>query len=194
MLGAGPLMRDDSLPYMVNGVAFRTTDPTRREEYHWAADVVVRHADRWTDIYNPVVLDAGCGYDPTIHLFPYMIAPYASIVLAVDGNPEHLKMPAAPGIFRLVGDIAQPTGYEACVDVWTCISVLEHMAPTQQRDALDGAFKILKPGGLLVVTADVANPILLQALAIGAGFEVGPITEGESDLDPKVSYLVARKP
>jgi hypothetical protein len=47
---------------------------------------------------------------------------------------------------------------------------------------------------LLVITADEIDPVGLNGWAKAVGFEVGPVLPGESDLSPKVSYLVARRP
>jgi SAM-dependent methyltransferase len=190
--GAGPLMQNVALEHRVAGVEFRKGDPTRREEYHWAVSVV--RATTTLPERDLVILDAGCGFDPTIHLFPYMLAKFAGLVLAVDANPEHMQMPVAPGIFRLMGDITRPSGAQACVDIYTCISVLEHLPAELRMSAFIAAFEILKPGGLLIMTADEVSPVALNGWAKAVGFETGPITEGTSDLSPGVSWLVARKP
>lgn len=132
---------------------------SRQWEYPFVLAALKTHLAS-THATAPAILDTGSG----ITFFPYLLAhtfPGAQIS-CVDLDPslpalfERLKgvEPAGTGVkFELsnIGTLPHPTGH---FDALYCISVLEH---TGEYDAiLDEFARVLKPGGLAVITFDVA--------------------------------------
>lgn len=190
-LGAGWLTKSDAPDSLVGAVAIdRQKFPTRYEEYHKVLDVLLT-------LQQPsVVVDAGAGYNPEIHVLPYAMELLGAHVIATDLNPEALKMPAGPNIIRTYEDLTigwSTRGIEA--DLWCCVSTLEHIPEQARLLALETALATLRPGGLAVLTADFIAPSRLNAMLRFAGFETGEVavTSGQP-LVPRVSFAVARKP
>jgi hypothetical protein len=160
----------------------RAKFPTRYQEYAFALD----------HLGSPgFLIDAGTGFNPEIHNFPYMAEKRGWTVIATDANPKTLEMPASEKITRYVEDMCLgwfTKGLDA--DVWTCISTLEHLAPLQQIMALEVAYNSLRPGGLAILTADFISPQRLASLLRYAGFDPGEEIQN-IPLNPRVSCAVA---
>ena len=194
-LGAGWLAQDLSLPAENHGVLVprwsaleNAPFPTRTEEYWWLA-ASLEAAERGT------VLDAGSGFNPEIHLAPYILGNMGFDVLAVDQNPLTMQMPPHQCVTRAQGDICALS--ELCDNAfsyWICISTLEHMTYEEQHDALLEAKRLLKPGGHVLVTTDETEPERVNTLLQCVGLDVGPIMpQNGTMLSPRVAWAIARK-
>jgi ubiquinone/menaquinone biosynthesis C-methylase UbiE len=131
---------------------------SRRWEYPFVAQRVMEKAAQ-----NPAeplrVLDAGSG----VTYFPYFLCenlPRVEVV-CYDSNPSYHPMFAAINAanpsakVRFVEGMLQKMPFEpASIDAVCCISVLEH---TENYSAiLDEFHRVLKPGGVLVLTFDLS--------------------------------------
>ena len=190
-LGAGWLTKSDAPDSLVGAIAIdRQKFPTRYEEYHKVLDVLLT-------IQQPsVVVDAGTGFNPEIHVLPYAMELLGAHVIATDLNYESLKMPAGPNITRIFEDLSigwNTRGIDA--DLWCCVSTLEHLAEQARFLTMETALATLRPGGLAVLTADFIAPSRLNAMLRFAGFQVGPEQEVTGTmLVPRVAYAIAQKP
>lgn len=199
-LGAGWLSQvtppDDKRPVTIAEVEVpRWSDveqaffPTRIEEFGF----VWRELEHWP---RGSVLDAGSGYNDEIHLLPYIIANMGYEVTAVDANAAALEMPKHSEVTRVLGDITLLDLPDDSFDVWTCISVLEHMRESDKALALHEAFRVLRSGGLALLTTDHTPPEETTEWFRAAGFLTGPtipFVDGPM-LEPPVSYIVAQRP
>ncbi|MDR0928510.1 MAG: class I SAM-dependent methyltransferase [Oscillospiraceae bacterium] len=159
---------------------------SRGYEYAWCARFVQP---------GEVILDAASG---VLHPFKFWCAAQGATVHACDINPDILKpvRQLNPGVIlqtelpadaietlarleggirnscRSVDDLAQP---DAFFDKIFCISVLEHL-PAEGAGSMAGAMRafhrVLKPGGLLLLTFDVPliRPADFRHAAVDAGF------------------------
>ena len=194
-LGAGYIGQNLTLPPNNHGVIVprfsaieQAPFPTRTEEYWFAARV-------FEEQIRGLVVDAGCGWNPEIHLLPDILSHMAYVVYAIDANPRVLDYPPRENIERVCGTMAYINLPNASVDYWVCISVLEHIEPTLRVATVLEAGRLLRPGGLAVVTADDASPERLNALFVECGFLVGPeVPFAGTTLQPSVAWLVAQKP
>lgn len=130
----------------------------RKLEYGFAAEAI---AAAQADAAQPLrVLDVGCGVVP----FCNWVSRAGHAVTAIDPIAADIE-------FLLRSDLNQFYGsrvsYEAgsaerlrfsdkTFDVVTCLSVLEHIPPGNDRVALWEVARVLKPDGLLIITLDVA--------------------------------------
>lgn len=139
------------------GVDMDPTLCTRWEEFTFARDQL------WPGDH---VLDAGCGFEPRIHVMPEIAAEMGCTVEAIDSLDPYWKgaseawarLPAHPSIARNVMDMRATTFPDAHFDVVLSISVLEHSSPEDRRASLTEFARVLKPHGLLVVTMDALWP------------------------------------
>jgi ubiquinone/menaquinone biosynthesis C-methylase UbiE len=125
----------------------------RRLEYAFGLDALLRHlqaGDRY--------LDAGCGVTPLAHA----IARQSVIVDACDVDSRiveemirlDLGAPYETSVTYTTQDLTSLSYEDGTFDAVSCISVLEHIPAPKDRQALSELFRVLKGGGLLVVTVD----------------------------------------
>ena len=190
-LGAHWLARNDALPWtLAPGAALDPVHATRREEFAWVRATLA-------PLRRGVVLDAGTGFAVGAHMLPYILAADRWTVMAVDADPRTATMPPRDYILRAVGDIRDlwwvPDG---SLPVWVCVSVLEHLDADSQRAVLREAWRVLRPGGLLVLTMDVVPPSMLTSWLEPFGFLCGPADDTASaELTvPPVAAIAAVKP
>ncbi|HEX8524363.1 MAG TPA: class I SAM-dependent methyltransferase [Tepidisphaeraceae bacterium] len=131
---------------------------SRRWEYPFAAQRVIEFAERQPD--GPLrVLDAGSG----VTYFPYYLCaeiPRAEVT-CLDSNPSYHEMfaainPAMPQArVKFVEAMLQKMPLpDDSFDAICCISVLEHT--DNYTEILDEWNRVLRPGGLLVLTFDLS--------------------------------------
>lgn len=194
-IGAGWLSQDLSLPDHNHGVyvprfsqAEQAPFGTRTEEYFFAASALEEEI-------RGVVVDAGCGFNPEIHVLPEILAKMGYGVYAIDANPVVLNMPPVTGVARACGTMAFLSQFaDGTVDHWVCISVLEHLEPSLRVATMMEARRVLKPGGLTVMTMDDIDPEKLVQVNVECGFESGPIYPMTGQhLTPCVSWSIGRK-
>lgn len=162
--------------------------PTRIEEYRWLA----QQLEHWP---RGKLLSVGAGFNPEIHVLEYVLANMGYDVVAVDENPRALHMPHANGVQRVLADLCVLPFAAESFDVWTCVSVLEHLSAEQQTQAFAEAFRVLKPGGIALLTTDETEPAAINTLAKQAGFLTGSLVPfGGHHLSPRVAWTTLQKP
>ncbi len=135
---------------------------SRRWEYPFVAERVIAHAQQsGGDAYR--VLDAGSG----VTYFPYYlcreIGPRCEVT-CFDSNPKYHAMfkqikanaanAAAPKVEFVEGMLQKMPFEPKHFDAVCCISVLEHTS--NYSEILDEFSRVLKPGGVLVITFDLS--------------------------------------
>ncbi|MCE9519789.1 MAG: class I SAM-dependent methyltransferase [Verrucomicrobia bacterium] len=106
------------------------------------------------------VLDVGCGVVPLCN----WMSCRGHEVVALDPLAETIQFLSINGLNQKYGsDVSYLHGRcellpfsDASFDVITCVSVLEHMVPGNDRLALREMARVLKPGARLIITFDVA--------------------------------------
>lgn len=169
------------------GLELKPDLETRWEEFQFAKDVL-------TELPLGRVLDAGCGFEPRVHVMPEIAARLGWQVDALDLRLPMHGMIDHPLITRNVGDLTA-TEYEAeTFDVVLCISVIEHLASEDRVKFWTEAARVLKPGGVLVVTMDGAWPRQMELEAL---FDVGapwiPLDLLKTGEGVPVSYVIGLK-
>lgn len=106
-------------------------------------------------------LDLGCGRGEWVQL----LASQGHPSLGVDSNAAMLQLPDAAGTNVQCQDIfaflrATQPGQYALV---TSFQVVEHLPPDQLMELLQGAWRVLQPGGMLIL--ETPNPENLQVAA-----------------------------
>ena len=168
---------------VLNGISFDPAMPTRREEFALALE-----ASRAVPAGR--VLDAGSGITPDQHVLPLILAADGWRVTALDHDPVSLKMPTPENVERVVMDMGDIT-LDGPFDMVVSISVLEHLDDAVQQAFAAHAARLCKPGGLLVVTADLMErlPDLFTEW-----FDVGEAQEQPDELtQPSVYYVIGRR-
>jgi SAM-dependent methyltransferase len=130
---------------------------SRRWEYPYAYEQVAAWCRAHPDA-RPRVLDAGSG----LTFFPHFVAAglATGAVDCCDCDPAvardaaRLGPPAHPAVRYTVGSLTGLGFPDASFDCVCCISVLEHT--TERERIADEIARVLRPGGLLVVTIDVS--------------------------------------
>jgi SAM-dependent methyltransferase len=127
-------------------------------EYPFAYHNIEKWRRSWTGEQQPVVVDLGSG----VTFFPYAVARLGCQVICTDIEPvcdadysrANRVIPAAPGSvgFRLAGEDKLPFA-DAEIDLVYCVSVIEHIPDFE--NIVREVRRILKPGGLFVVTIDL---------------------------------------
>lgn len=173
VLYSGWLLKDDSLPWVINGIHVDPATRTRREEYHWAAGMASGN----------MILDAATGYVPNWHMLPYIVlrTPICRTVVACDMDPRQKDMPYHPAIVRMNGNLMCLPYLDGQFDTTFCISTLEHLEPAEQQASARELYRVTKPGGRVVITADFGSWI--PALY---GQPIGPHNPDEPALSPPV--------
>lgn len=183
----GWLAADDSAPSVLEHVVFDGTFPTRRQEYRYARD-------RLSEIEPGLLLDAGTGCNAIIHVFPYIAANMGWRVEALDIDIRQFALPFHDSIRRSQGSIGAMPFQDRTFDAITCISTLEHVSAEARLLFEDEAFRLLKPGGALIITADEFPPEQIASW-FEERFDVGPRRPDPPEhLEPRVSFLSAIRP
>lgn len=98
----------------------------------------------------PRALDAGCGRG----LYMRELAASARLATGVDQSVDNLRrLGDMNGPRRLVAAQLQRLPYrDNSFDLVLCIEVLTHIPPDEQHDALSELFRVLRPGGALLIS------------------------------------------
>lgn len=136
----------------------------RKQEYSFAAQTL---AELDAGKKKFVALDLGCGVVP----FGHFMARRGHQVWAVDPLTTDLALLAQGRGEKLFGGAVHyaaacgetlPFG-DGRFDVIACVSVFEHLVPGNDRLTLREVARVLKPGGHLIITFDIAPPRALEA-------------------------------
>ena len=148
----------------------------------WAYRTIYQSIASCASEAHGVLLDVGCGLKPYARLFTDRLEAH----IGLEYGPESVYRGHKADIF---GDVAALPVASDSVDTVLCTEVLEHLEDPQA--ALREFFRVLKDGGLLMVTAPFAYPVHderdyfrysakgLRSLLERAGFElvrVQPLT------------------
>lgn len=185
----GWLAKDEEAPSVVEGVSFDGTLPTRREEYNFLAKAAKEY-----DGSGYYAYDAATGYVPNWHVAPYILANLGWLVDAVDNDPRTFDMPKHPSVYRHYADMNEwPLSKDYVYDLIICISVLEHCDPMVKIGFVEMVYNCLRPGGVLIITADEIDPSVWPKL-LGPGLDCGDLQPFDKEhLSPRVGYVVARR-
>jgi len=161
--------------------------PTRRHEYMWTRKQLEEET-------RGIVVDAGCGFNPDIHVLPFILANMGFRVFAFD-TEDQSRMASHWNIFRY--NLSMTNLYvlpPESVDYWLSVSVLEHVTPEVREQTLREAKRLLKPGGHVLLTTDETEPETVNSWLAGAGFQTGPVELlMHEQLSPRVAWAIARK-
>lgn len=182
----GWLARNPSAPSVLAGVRFDGSFPTRREEYGFLHDHLASTPPG-------VCLDAGAGFNAEIHVAPYIAAELGWHVEAVDLDLRQFALQFHRRVRRTLASIAATPFPDGVFDLVYSISTIEHVDEATRNYFVIETYRLLKPGGYVLVTTDDTPPEVV-AEWFGKGFDVGDLEPFEGEhLEPRVSYLIARK-
>ena len=115
------------------------------------------------------VVDVGCGVPPA-----FLLSTRAARKIGID-----LRDGACPGVEMVRCDVgAEPLPLpDGCADALTALAMVEHLPETALEPFLRETRRVLRPGGVLVLTTPVprAGPVLrcLAALGLVSPVEIG---------------------
>jgi SAM-dependent methyltransferase len=181
----GWLQKNPEAPSALAGISFDGTFPTRREEYGFLHDELLK-------LPQGVALDAGCGYNPSIHVAAFVAAQLGWWVEAIDLDLRQFALPWHTRARRTCCSLAATPFPDRVFNVVYCISTLEHVNEVTRSGFVAEATRLLKPEGTLILTTDATEPAEVASW-FKAYFEIGELeAEPEEQLEPKVSFLVAK--
>lgn len=188
-IAAGNLPRYDGPHAPLLGFEIdRTRFPTRWAEYGFVLESLA------TDVWAGPILDAGTGFNPEIHVLSNFLGALNLPTVALDREPSTIALGDYPSVTRIIGDLCSLPQRNGTMGVYLNISVLEHLAADQCRRAWEEAYRVLRPGGTVIVTADVEDPRTLTGMANAVGFVTGPVvTLNGPVMTPPVSWIRAVK-
>ena len=152
----------------VDGWPMSQEEWSRKAEYPWAAQFARP---------NTIVIDAACGFG---HKFKYHLAKHGRICYAIDCDKRILteKLPAPSRL--VVSNINNTPALTASIDTLFCISVLEHVHPKEEhRKVLKEFARVLKPGGLAVLTVDVDTEVFTDSVSLEQYLEAIKLSDFE---------------
>lgn len=179
------------------GVDLDPTLCTRWEEFTFARDALVNfHLFNETSL-PPRLLDMGCGFEPGVHMMPEIAAEEGWQVEGIDilhaPGPTHLWAKNAPHplIRRRIMDMRSTDYPDAHFDAVLSISVLEHVSVADRVATYAEARRVLKPGGLFVITMDGNWPTHVEGFRYGD--PVIPHVPLHNDINQPVCFLIGTK-
>lgn len=155
---------------------------SRRFEYPWVYSNLQPFSP------NDIVLDAGPGNTALQFLVAKQVEELHSLDVHepyVDWVGKICEEKHYNNVFPECGDILHAPYAGNCFDKVICISVLEHLPKDQIKSAIDELIRVVKPGGKIALTMDVALvPTDHQMDAndfrelVGQWFVIPDLTEG----------------
>jgi SAM-dependent methyltransferase len=179
------LARNSEAPSTLAGISFDGSFPTRREEYGFLHDELLK-------LPAGVTLDAGTGYNPSIHVASLIAANLGFWVEAIDLDLRQFALPWHTRVRRTCCSLAATPFPDEVFDVIYCVSTLEHVNEVTRNGFVAESTRLLKPGGTLILTTDVTEPAEVAGW-FSKYFEIGDLApEPAEQLEPQVSFLVAK--
>jgi len=171
------------------GLPLQKTLETRWEEFTFVRDTLrgVKHES----VEDWGAIDAGCGFEPGVHIMPEIMARAGWHVTAVDLKSGCMPMKDHPLIDRVKGDMLDTPYADSSFDAYVSVSVLEHLSIKDREQAMTEATRLVKPGGLLVVTMDGCWPRM--DLPFDFGEPVIPMDPLLNNIGQPISFMVGRK-
>lgn len=138
------------------------------------------------------LLDAACGFEGGVHIFPEIAGHDGWKVDAVDLQAP-VGIPTHPNVTRWKADICVPWNPPRAYDAYVNISVMEHLTPEDRTAAIVAATVMLKRGGIFVITMDELPPYEVVE-KFSDLYDFGSEVPFEGDhLSPTVSFLVGTR-
>ena len=121
------------------------------KEHNWLIhDLMIKYLRKVAGKYaNGVLVDIGCGEKPYRSIF----SPYVTQHIGVD----QYESPHGTQFVDIIGSAYETTLDDAICDVVLCTEVLEHLE--EPKVALEEMHRILKPGGIVILTVRFLWPI-----------------------------------
>lgn len=140
---------------------------------------------KWLAALAPkTVLDVGTG-DTAV---PYMIRNCGPVVTAIDNVTDYWPQGMVNRHWHVVDDDIRNPKIPGPFDMVTCISVLEHIVPSDE--AVASMLRLLRPGGHLVLTTPFYAPdyvpnvyVLPTSFSLGHGNPFVTQSHGTADLE-----------
>jgi 2-polyprenyl-3-methyl-5-hydroxy-6-metoxy-1,4-benzoquinol methylase len=104
-----------------------------------------------TEIWPKTILDVGTG----MTALPSLLRSTGLIVTAVDNIKDYWPAGMVNNHYYVINDDIQNSSIVSTFDVITCISVLEHIK--DHRSAMRSMFRLLNPGGVLILTCPFSS-------------------------------------
>jgi SAM-dependent methyltransferase len=153
---------------------------SRLYEYIWCKQLIRQ---------GETVLDAGSGPN---YPFQYELAENGCKVYSVDIDPDLLNSKPHPNIKHIVASIDNIPLCNEEVDTVYCISVLEHLKKDAVIRSMREFYRVLKPGGRLIITLDLTMDGRYSCIRKPAElFEIAPkgFTYGEYQKEPPADAI-----
>jgi SAM-dependent methyltransferase len=137
----------------------------------WNAAELVKTIQPLTDLGNPgkKILDWGCGPARVLRFFPELL-PAKHLLFGTDYNRDYIDWCSKnlPGINFSTNELNPPLQFESnYFDVIYSISILTHLSQKNHRDWINEIHRVLKPGGILIISTQGSafkNKMLKQEL------------------------------
>lgn len=149
----------------MNGLSFRTLGTTNEQERnHWVESALAALPQGWR------LLDAGAGegrYRPHCSHLDYVSQDFAQY--DGQGNASGLQMGEwDTSRIQLVCDITDIPEPDSCFDAILCTEVFEHLP--DPKAAINEFARLLRPGGILIVTAPFCSLTHFAPYHFSTGF------------------------
>lgn len=106
----------------------------------------------YIDFKSDIIVDAGCGFN---YPFKKYLAIYSkNMVYSIDVDPHCISEKPFSNLKFILSSISTMPFHNSSVTNIVCISVLEHVEHPVLCSFIEECFRILKPGGKLIVTVD----------------------------------------
>jgi SAM-dependent methyltransferase len=135
-----------------------------RSRSAYITSIIGRHIPRDTEL---TIIDLGCG--PGTYVYFLKQAGYKNVV-GIDGSAEQVAVArqlGIEGVHHQQLDDYLPGVKECSADVVLLIDLLEHLTREELFAALDGVFRILRPGGTCIAHVPNAEGIFGMAIRHG---------------------------
>ncbi|MFA6446682.1 MAG: methyltransferase domain-containing protein [Patescibacteria group bacterium] len=130
----------------------------RRQDANYVRRRLVTLINRFGDVQGARILDIGSGSGSSSLIFADL---GASLVQGVEPNPDFVRLAKMRAhdegsedrvLFSVIQKTSELPFEDARFDIVSLNAVIEHIKPEERSAIIKEAFRVLKPGGLLVIT------------------------------------------